>query len=530
MTVVAAACGRGGVTSVKPPAYAGPLDAGVVRTSMGLMRGMAAADYRLFQGIPYAAPPVGPLRWQPPRPPAKWSGMLDATKPGPQCMQDTGPNPHVGKPTSENCLTLNVWTPAPERGTGKRPVMVWIHGGGFVNGSGDMYDSRWLSARGHIVVVTLNYRLGALGFLAHPSLGAADNIGNYGLADQQAALRWVRDHIADFGGDPRKVTIAGESAGGMSVCDHLVAPGSAALFRSAIIQSAPCQAQADVATGQRRSVEYAASTGCRNTTNTATCLRALPATALDRPPWYVFIGDSDALSGPVTGTALLPDAPVAAIAAGRAARVPVLIGVNHDEFTMFAALRYLKLGRGINAGEYPRLLADIFGTDGAAVVAHYPPDHYGGDASLAYSAALTDGVFSCVADRLGDSLSQRGATAPVYAYEFDDPHAPAPTPLRHASFPVGASHSLELRYLFKVGGAPVLDPAQRMLSDQMIGYWSRFVTNGAPKATGQPDWPAKSDDPGHNFWMSLRPGNTGVITNFEEAHQCAFWASLKGKS
>ena len=137
------------------------------------MRGMVAADYRLFQGIPYAAPPVGPLRWRPPRPAAKWPGTLDATKPGPQCMQDTGPNPHVGKPTSENCLTLNVWAPPRARGTAKHAVMVWIHGGGFVNGSSDIYYSRWLAAKGHIVVVTINYRLGALGFLAHPSLGAA---------------------------------------------------------------------------------------------------------------------------------------------------------------------------------------------------------------------------------------------------------------------------------------------------------------------------------------------------------------------
>jgi para-nitrobenzyl esterase len=516
------------MTSLKSePAYAGPLDAGVVRTSMGLMRGMVAADYRLFQGIPYAAPPVGPLRWQPPRPAAKWSGTLDATKPGPQCMQDTGPNPHVGKPTSENCLTLNVWTPARGRGADKRPVMVWIHGGGFVTGSSDIYHSRSLAAKGHIIVVTINYRLGALGFLAHPSLGLPGYLGNYGLADQQAALRWVRDHIADFGGDPRKVTIAGESAGGMSVCDHLVAPGSAGLFRAAIIQSAPCQAQADLATARGHSVNYAASVGCRNPVTTAKCLRALPASALDRAPWYVFIGDSDALSGPVTGTAGLPDGPVAAFADGRAARVPVLIGVNHDEFTMFAALRYLKLGRGVRSAEYPRLLTDIFGADGAPVVAHYPPDHYGGDASLAYSAAVTDGVFSCAADRLADSLSQG---APVYTYEFDDPHAPAPNPLRQAPFPLGASHALELRYLFNVGGAVPLDPEQRMLSDQMISYWSHFVATGAPKATGQPRWPAKNGDPDHNFWMSLRPDGSRVINNFEELHQCPFWASLKGRS
>ena len=516
------------MTSLKAePAYAGPLDAGVVRTSVGALRGMVASDYRLFQGIPYAAPPVGPLRWQAPRPAARWSGLLDATKPGPQCMQDTGRDPRVGKPTSENCLTLNVWTPPPGKGTDKRPVMVWIHGGGFVNGSGDIYHARWLAAKGRIVVVTINYRLGALGFLAHPSLGPPGAVGNYGLADQQAALRWVRDHIADFGGDPRKVTIAGESAGGMSVCDHLVAPGSAGLFRAAIIQSAPCQAQADLVAGQGRSVEYAVSAGCRNPTTTAACLRKLPATALERPPWYIFIGDSDALSGPVTGIGALPDDPVAAFAAGRAARVPVMIGVNHDEFTLFAALRYIKLGRGVKSAEYPRVLADIFGSDGAAVLAHYPPDHYGGDVSLAYSAAVTDGVFACVTDRLADSL---GRGAPVYTYEFNDPHAPAPDLMRHVPFPVGASHSLELRYLFNVGGAVRMDPGQRALSDQMISYWSHFVTNGAPKATGQPRWPVKGGDPKHDSWMSLRPGGSAVITTFEESHQCAFWASLKGRS
>src|SRR5581483_5362547 len=203
---------------------------------------------------------------------------------------------------------------------------------------------------------------------------------------------------------------------------------------------------------------------------------------------------------------------------------------NHDEFTLFAALRYLKLGRGVESAEYPHLLTEIFGADGPPVAAHYPPDHYGGDASLAYSAALTDGVFSCVADRLSDSLSQRGSSAPVYTYEFDDPHAPAPKPLQRAPFQVGASHSLELRYLFNVGGAAPLDPAQRMLSDQMVNYWTRFVTDGAPRVAGQPDWPTKSGDPSHKAWMSLRPNGSGVITNFDEAHQCAFWASLKGRS
>ena len=528
VALTAAACGHGpAITKRKAePPYAGPLDAGVVKTSMGSLRGMAAADYRVFQGIPYAAPPVGPLRWQLPRPAPKWPGMLDATKPGPQCMQDTGPDPRVGKPTSENCLTLNVWTPPRGQHGDKRPVMVWIHGGGFVNGSGDIYHSRSLVVKGHIVVVTINYRLGALGFLAHPSLGPPGDVGNYGLADQQAALRWVRDNISAFGGDPREVTIAGESAGGMSVCDHLVAPGSVGLFRAAIIQSAPCQAQADLATGERRSVDYAAHAGCRNPATTAVCLRALPAARLDRPPWYYFIGDSDGLSGPVTGATLLPDGPFAALAAGRAARVPVLMGVNHDEFTMFAAFRHRQLGRGLRPAEYSHVLDEIFG-DGAPIIAHYPPDNYGGDVSLAYSAAVTDGVFACTTDRLADSLSPN---APVYAYEFDDPHAPAPEPLRDVPFPVGASHSLELAYLFNVGGLAPFDSAQQVLSDQMISYWTHFVIDGAPKAAGLPDWPAQDGNPDHNSWMSLRPSGSQLIADFDTAHQCPFWASLKGRS
>jgi para-nitrobenzyl esterase len=530
MTVLlVAACGQDAVVRPRKaePAYAGPLDAGVVRTALGSVRGQVASDYRVFQAIPYAAPPVGPLRWQLPRPAARWSGMFDATKAGPQCMQDTGLKPGMGKPTSENCLTLNVWTPPGGQHGEKRPVMVWIHGGGFVNGSGDIYHSRWLAARGHVVVVTINYRLGALGFLAHPSLGPPGTVGNYGLADQQAALRWVRDNIAAFGGDPKKVTIAGESAGGMSVCDHLIAPGSAGLFRAAIIQSAPCQAQADVELGQRRSVDYAITAGCRNPVTTARCLRALPATRLERPPWYYFLGDSDALSGPVTGTPALPDNPTAGFAADRAARVPVLMGVNHDEFTLFAALRASRLKRGVSPEEYPRLLSDIFGADGARVLAHYPADRYGGDVSLAYSAAATDGVFACTANRLADSLSRN---APVYAYEFDDMHAPEPDFMRHAPFPVGASHSLELRYLFSMGGAPPLDAAQQILSDQMMSYWSHFVTNVAPKTAGLPDWPARDGNPDHHFWMSLRPGGSQVGTDFGAAHQCPFWSTLKGQS
>ena len=459
------------------------LGAGVVHTKSGAVRGLVAGNYQLFQGIPYAAPPVGPLRWQPPAPPANWPGMFDASKPGARCVQDTTNDPDFGRRVSEDCLNLNVWSPA---GAAGRPVMVWIHGGAFVNGSADLYDARRLATTGDMVVVTINYRLGALGFLAHPALGPAGQVGNYGLADQQAALRWVHDNIGGFGGDPAKVTIAGESAGSMSVCDHLVAPGSAGLFRAAIIQSGPCQAQADLGAAERSSIDYARAVGCPDPVTAAACLRALPAAKLEAPPWYFHIG-ADALTGPVTGTDVLPVDPVAAFGAGTAARVPVLIGTNHDEFTLFTAIQYLRNERLPNAAEYPGELSDTFGAGGRAVGEHYPLARFGGSVPLAYSAAVTDGVFACLADRMADALA---GAASVYAYEFNDPTAPAPAPLRTVPFPVGASHSLELRYLFDVGGAPPLDPVQQRLGDQMIGYWSRFVSTGVPGADGAPVWPA----------------------------------------
>ena len=508
-------CGRGdGQTVPAPPVSSDPA---VVHTAAGTLRGAVAPDHRLFAGIPYAAPPVGALRFAPPAPAVRWPGERDATRPGPRCIQDPAADPERGRNTDEDCLTLDVWTP-PVSGE-RRPVMVWIHGGAFVSGSSGFYDSRWLASRGDIVVVTVNYRLGTLGFLTHPSLGPAGDVGNYGFADQQAALRWVRDNIAAFGGDPEKVTVAGESAGGMSVCDHLVAPGSVGLFGAAIMMSAPCQAQAELATAQRDSVDYAAAVGCSDPATAAACLRALPVDKLRKPVWFFNIG-SDELTGPVTGTKLLPVDPLTAFSSGQAAEVPVLIGTTRDEFTLFAAMRYLREGERFAPDEYPHLLAETFGADAAAVGLHYPVDRYGGVAQ-AYSASVTDSAFSCVADRIADELTR---TSTVYAYEFNDRGAPAPDAMRTLPFPVGASHSLELRYLFDVGGAPPLDPAQQVLSDQMIGYWSRFVGTGNPAAAGQPVWPPLD---GAGARLSLRPDGSRMTEEFGAEHQCPFWDSLK---
>ncbi len=523
-----------------PASPAVPGDPAVVTTTAGPVRGAvmpgeasgsASGDrkggYRLFQGIPYAAAPVGALRWQPPVAPEPWRTVRDATKPGLRCIQDVRIDPDYGLPTSEDCLNLSVWTPAGATPESRRPVMVWIHGGGFLNGSSDLYHARWLATRGDIVVVTVNYRLGALGFLAHPALshrgtrpalapGATADPGNYGLADQQQALRWVRDNIDRFGGDPERVTIAGESAGAMSVCNHLVAPESWGLFRAAIMQSGPCQAQAALPEAKRVSVAFAAQAGCADPATAGACLLALPAARLEGGPGYVTIGANNVISGPVTGTERLPVAPPVAAAEGRRIeRVPVLIGSTADEFTVFVAISYL---RHKTLPPYPALLRQTFGPRAGAVAEEYPLHRYDGSTGLAYAAAVTDGVFACPIDALATDLARR---APVFAYEFNDRNAPAPEPLRHTPFPPGAGHALELRYLFNMGGAPKLTPAQQQLSEQMIDYWSAFVRTGSPDADGQPRWPALNPEEPQR--MTLQTGESVVTGDFAARHRCGFW-------
>jgi para-nitrobenzyl esterase len=520
--LVLSGCGDSNAGDAPAPSPDAALSSGVVRTEAGAVRGQVAPEYVLFQGIPYAAPPVGELRFEPPAPVPAWDGMRDATKPGPRCVQDASQNPDMRDGMSEDCLSVNVWTPAAAAGL---PVMVWIHGGSFTSGSAELYNAQWLATKGRMVVVTVNYRLGSLGFLAHPGFGPPEQVGNYGLADQQAALRWVRDNIEGFGGDPAKVTVSGESAGGMSVCDHLVAPESEGLFRAAIIMSGPCQAQLDATAGRDNSLDYATAVGCPDPGTAPRCLRDLPATALEPPLWYYQIG-ADGLSGPLTGTDALPVDPMQSFAKGEAAQVPVLIGSTRDEFTLFVALQYLKYGRESSPDEYPGLLADTFGADAQAVGERYPLTNYGGSVSLAYSAAVTDGDFACVADQMAHDFA--AGDAPVYAYEFTDRTAPAPEPLTQLPFPAGASHSLELRYLFDVGGAPALDPVQQKLSDQMIGYFSEFVATGAPSAPDAPEWP-EFDGEADGARMSFDADGSRIGSGFDQEHQCAFWAGLQDR-
>jgi para-nitrobenzyl esterase len=283
------------------------------------------------------------------------------------------------------------------------------------------------------------------------------------------------------------------------------------------MQSGPCQAQAALPAAERISIGYAAEKGCRETASAQACLRGLPVDRLLDGPPYVRIG-ANILSGPVTGTERLPVAPATAATQGRTIRVPMLIGTTADEFTLFVALSYLRNHR---LAPYRTLLDDTFGAQAPAIAARYPLSKYDGSVGLAYAATVTDGVFACPVETMATSLARR---APVYAYEFNDFRAPAPEPMRAVPFAIGASHALELRYLFDMGGAPPLNPAQQVLSDQMITYWSRFVTTGAPDAPGQTDWPQLN--PEEPQWLSLQTGGPTITTDFATRHQCGFWASL----
>ncbi|WP_345439049.1 carboxylesterase/lipase family protein [Actinoallomurus vinaceus] len=511
-----------------PAMAAGNGDAAVVRTAAGPVRGVVAADHRSFEGIPYAAPPVGPLRWTSPRPVTPWTRTRDATRPGSACAQTAG---FLGDAPSEaeDCLYLNVTTP--RRTTGRRlPVMVWIHGGGFYSGSGDLYGAERLATKGDVVVVTLNYRLGVFGFLAHPSLDRGGrSSGDFGLEDQQAALRWVRRNAAAFGGDPGKVTLFGESAGGMSVCSHLAAPASAGLFQRAIAQSGPCSLTTQWpykdgnwvvrprADAERQGASVAAKLGCAGAADVATCLRGKPVSAL------LDASDGGQGFGPVSGGGVLPTDPATALATGRFAKVPVIHGTTRDEHRTFvAALEYFT-GHATTEADYRSEIEGFFGKEKTAkVLAAYPVVKYG-SASTTLATVWTDYSWACTARQAERALSAR---VPTYAFEFADENAPWATDTPAPQFATGAFHASDVQYLFddaQFRGA--LTAEQRRLSDQMIGYWTRFAHTGDPNGGGAPTW-ARSG-PGTERVLSLAPGSGGIRpVDLGREHRCGFWASL----
>ena len=485
----------------------------VVATAGGTVRGQAVAHTDEFLGIPYAAPPVGALRWQPPRSAAPWRGVRPATSYAPHCPQSSSTFGQAS--TSEDCLYLNVFTPATSKAR-NLPVMVWVHGGSLLTGESNDYNPAELVRHG-VVVVTLNYRLGALGFLADAALASRQGgpSGNYGLMDQQAALRWVQRNIRGFGGDPGDVTVFGESAGGLSTLAQLASPGARGLFQRAIVESGTYQlTQQSLAAAEAAGQAFAAKAGCASTAsakNTAACLRGLPVSTIlaDQNP----VGYTPDVDG-----AVLTQSVKTALARGQFNRVPVVIGTNHDEYRLFVAV-YQFLGRRVTAANYQSMIADTLGVSAAIaskIAAQYPLSRYPSP-PVALGAVGTDAIFACHGLTAEESLARY---VPTYAYEFNDESAPELF-LPPVGFPYGAAHASELPYLFSATtvARPVgLSAAQQRLAAAMKQDWTNLAKTGIP-APGWPNFTSASQQ-----MLSLVPPTPQVETDFAAQHHCAFWA------
>lgn len=449
----------------------------------GVVRGEAQGALRVFKGLPYAQPPVGPGRWAPPRPVARWAGVRDATRFGPACVQNVGAPGGVysgpALPMSEDCLSLNIWSPRDARGA---PVFFWIHGGALWGGSSrePTYDGAKLAARG-VVVVSINYRLGVLGYLAHPGLGAEspdDLSGNYGLLDQIEALRWVKRNIAAFGGDPSNVTIAGESAGGLSVLYLLASPPARGLFAKAIAESSYMVSTPDLKrasfgapSAESAGAALAAKLGVRSVAD----LRAMDAAALTQAAAAAGFSPFAAIDGHV-----LTEQLVEAFDRGDQARVPVLAGFNSGEIR---SLKILEPATPPSASAYEAAIRERYRDLSADFLRLYPGDRL----RESILAAARDGLYGWTAQRLVDRQTRAGA--PAYLYFWDHGYPAADARGLHAF------HASELPYVFGTADRlppnwprPPSDAGEAALSDALIGYWTSFARTGRPEAAGAPAW------------------------------------------
>ena len=461
----------------------------VAQTKLGKVQGLVGPQGILsFEGIPYARPPVGELRWKPPQPPEPWSGTLMATEYGPVAPQTVDAlEPSSQLEQSEDCLSLNVWTPGID---GKRrPVMVWIHGGGWINGSSadESYEGWPTSKRGDVVVVSMNYRLGALGFLYLGRVGGPQyaESGNLGILDQEAALKWVRDNVAAFGGDPGNVTTFGESAGSMSVCTLMSMQSARGLFHRAIGESG--------ALNTIRSVGYASEVTNRfmsmaGVTDMAG-LQSLTTEQIVKAQGDLMAAQfqADTLFGPVVDGTVLPEPPLHAIASGSAKDVDFLTGTNLDEVRLWAFYIPGLLEIPIQtAAQYVPMLSKSLGAYVDTIAASYKsrrPDATDGDITMAVG---TDVMFRVPAIRVAEAQSAKQPKTYMYLFTW-------PTPVQGGIY--GSCHSLELFFVLNnlhAGDSVAVlgnNPPQK-LADMMQDSWIAFAKTGNPNNKSVPDWPA----------------------------------------
>jgi para-nitrobenzyl esterase len=463
-----------------------------VLTDKGLVKGTPAGTGLAFLGIPFAQPPVGVLRFAPPEPAACFSGVVDATRFGNTCAQW---NPQAGGVIgSEDCLTLNVWTPAlPSPSSKPLPVLVWIYGGGDLIGSSDFTatDGQALATTQNAVVVSFNYRLGALGFLAHPALTAASphgSSGNYGLEDALLALHWVQTNIAAFGGDRTHVMVFGASAGAINTCALVASPLAHGLFTSAAMESGNCAAE-PYAYRYPRGQLVAASVGCATAPDVVGCLQNAPMAAIVQNAGLTFVGSvltqvlttsvdgahiEDLPFAPTVDGYVLPAPPETAIRAGKHNHVPLIIGTNAVEFEAFVPPNLFPEGYGVGCAAYASLATIAFPGIAIPLLQTYPCNPLDPTAGYRqFIAVVTDGFFTC-SSRRALRAAASNQTEPVYRYVFT-----------HGV----AGHGAEMFYVF--GSLPSPSPPDDIaLSHEIQSYWVNLAATGNPNGAGLPVWDA----------------------------------------
>jgi para-nitrobenzyl esterase len=537
-----------------------------VTTSSGLFpsqtyAGVAGNGISDFLGIRFAAAPTGSLRFAPPVAPAAVSGTVSASSFGPPCPQSASP---FGVASSnEDCLFLNVYVPGSSVSSrSNMPVMVFFYGGAFVDGEGSIYDPTSMATQGDVIVVTVNYRLGILGYLASTALSktSANGVsGNYGFEDQLFALQWVKQNIGAFGGNPNNVTIFGESAGAFSVCAAIVSPKAAGLFQRAVAESGPCaEPLPELAGAESSNQAIVSGLGCADSSNQATvaCLRAAPVSSILAE--QSTITNSASLASlaaffPVVDGDFIPEEPILSIALSDYNHVPIIEGTNANEGRLFVALAFdLNPAVGkITTAQYPTaiqaiaaaliteesgLLASTGNMSAATssssnskeeqtitneILHEYPLSNFGNSPGEALGAVLTDGLFACTANISNELLSLE---VPTFAYEFNDTNVPTPE-LAAASFPYGATHTDELQFLFTLqGDTSSMSSAEQTLASTMRSYWTTFAHNGNPNSGATANWPAFSlftDDTN-----SLNTPRPSVEFDYATEHHCNFWIDI----
>ena len=486
------------VMSVPAHAQRGP----VIEAAAGAVEGQAQGDLLVFKGLPYAQPPVGAARWTPPKALPKWQGVRKATAFGPACFQPPTPLGNIYSddpgPMSEDCLSLNIWAP---KDAHNAPVFFWIHGGALNIGASSLsiYDGARLAERG-VVVVSINYRMGVLGYLAHPGLSAESPegiSGNYGLLDQIEALRWVQRNISAFGGDPSNVTIAGESAGGLSVMYLMASPLARGLFAKAIAESAYMISTPELkhdANGHKAAeadgVLLASKLGAPDIAQ----LRAMEPGKLTNAAAGAGFAPFGAVDGKVLTRQL-----VETFDRGEQARVPLLAGFNSGEIR---SLRYLALPAPADAALYESAIHERYGDLTDAFLKLYPSSNL----EESVLATTRDALYGWTAERL--AIKQTAAGAPAYLYFFDHGYPAMDSAGLHGF------HASELPYVFGTMDRlspnwpkPPRTPEETALSDAMISYWTSFARTGEPRAAGAPDWRAF--------------GSSGAYMDFKAAPQMA---------